>query len=54
MVDAEEAVHAWLAQHGIRMAPKERVSTSQSARDAAGRTPSGPAKARYDGGNDKC
>jgi transposase len=43
-----------LRREVIQMAPKEKVSTSQSARNAAGRTPSGPAKARYDGGNDKC
>jgi hypothetical protein len=52
--DAEEAVHAWLAQHGIRMSPTDKVSTSQSARDAIGSNSSGPAKARHDGGNDQC
>jgi hypothetical protein len=41
-------------QHGIRMAPTEKASTSQSTLDSVGRTPFGPAKARHDGGNDKC
>ena len=52
--DAEEAVSAWLFQHGIRMAPKNQGSTSQSARDAVGRTLCAPAKPRHDGGNDQC
>jgi hypothetical protein len=50
---AEEAVHAWLAQHGIQMAPKEKASTRRSARDAVGKMPFDPAKPRHDGGNDK-
>jgi hypothetical protein len=52
-LDAEETVHAWLAQHGIQMAPKEKIPTRQSARDAVGLMRSDPAKARHDGGNDK-
>ena len=50
---AEEAVCAWLAQHDIRMAPKEKTPTRQSARDAVGQMPSDPAKARHSGGDDK-
>jgi hypothetical protein len=52
--DGEEAVRAWLVQHGIRMAPTEKASTSQSTLDSVGRISFGPAKARHDGGNDKC
>jgi hypothetical protein len=53
-LDGEEAIRAWLIQHGIRMASRQKGSTSQSARNAVGRSPSGPAKARDDGGKDKC